>query len=138
MEPVQEAEEDPEEVYYFILREDDHIMAVDSDGNKRTPSLSPPRAADAQPVALAPDTPAAAGKDQEDPGDDSDGDDSDNTEDDGECQNNDDIDGNNNNDNDNNNVSNADGNLDVGAPRAREHCCVCTSEYEATYFLLKL
>jgi hypothetical protein len=90
--PVEEVEEDLEEIYFFMETEDGRIMALNSEGNLRTltPSptpASPTPAADAPPsppAAPAPDAPApaAASGDLDDSGDD--GSDDDDDEDDNE------------------------------------------------------
>ncbi|RLM56305.1 hypothetical protein C2845_PM10G10060 [Panicum miliaceum] len=38
---MEEVEEDPEEIYFFVQTQDGHIMVVDSEGNLRTPTPSP-------------------------------------------------------------------------------------------------
>jgi hypothetical protein len=125
---VEEVEEDPEEVIFYVETEDGRIMAVNSEGNLRTPSpslalASPIPAADAPPsplVAPAPDAPAPA----------STGGDSDNSGDDDEDEEEDD----NNNNNDNDDDDNADGNQGNGPRKAGEINCTHTSEDECGYF----
>ena len=70
VQPMEDVEEDPEMVYYFVDDEDGNVVAVDSP--------VPPLAA---PVLEAPAPAAAGGDDPDDSGDGSDGDDSDEEED---------------------------------------------------------
>ncbi|CAO2146145.1 unnamed protein product [Urochloa humidicola] len=135
--PAPSVEEDPEENYFFVEVEDDHIMEVGPDGHLVEPAASPaptpaPPAPPAQeapvlPAAPAPDAPApaATGGDPDDSGDDSDGEDdeddddssntdSDHNDDQNNDNDNDDDNGNNDNNNGNNNNDNNNGNNDHG------------------------
>nr|XP_034591772.1 PH domain-containing protein YHR131C-like [Setaria viridis] len=134
VQPVEEVEEDLEEVYYYNEMEDGSIMEVYSDGNLVIPtaSLAAPASDAPAPAASTSDTsapadlapaPATDGGDPDDFGDDSDDEDEDEDDDDDDYNTNNDHSSNNDHDSSHdNNSADEDGNQNGGQQNVTPAC----------------